>query len=126
LEVAAPACAVRLDEVVVRKRGLRILVQVLHVRVRRRRIEIEVVLLHVLAVVRLAVGEAEQPFLDDGILSVPQRYREAEPLLVVGDAREAVLAPAVGARPRLIVAEVIPRNAALAVVFANGRPLAPT
>ena len=68
------------------------------------RVEVEVVLLHVLAVVALAVGQAEQPLLEDRILAVPQRQREAEQLLVVADAGEAVLAPAVGARARLVVA----------------------
>ena len=45
-----------------------------------RAVEVEVVLLDVLAVVALAVGEAEQPFLQDRILAVPQREREAEDL----------------------------------------------
>ena len=71
---------------------------------RRRRVEVEVVLLDVLAVVAFAVGQAEQPLLEDRVLAVPQRDGEAELLLVVGDAGEAVFAPAVGARARLIVA----------------------
>jgi len=62
----------------------------------RRAVEVEVVLLHVLAMVRLAVGQAEQPFLEDGVLPVPQGQAETELLLVVGDARDAILAPAVG------------------------------
>ena len=85
-------------------RRLRVLVEILHVRVRRRAVEVEVVLLDVLAVVALAVGQAEQPLLEDRVLAVPEREREAEPLLVVGDAGEAVLAPAIGARARLVVA----------------------
>jgi hypothetical protein len=36
-------------------------------------------------VVPLAVGQPEEAFFEDGILPVPQRQREAEPLLVVGD-----------------------------------------
>ena len=70
------AAAVGRDEVAVRIRGLRILVQVLHVRVRRRRVEVEVVLLDVLAVIALAVGQPEGAFLEDRVLSVPQRERE--------------------------------------------------
>ena len=92
-----PAAAVVLDEVGVGEGRLRVLVEVLHVRVRRRGVEVEVVLLDVLAVVALAVGQAEQPLLEDRVLAVPQGQREAELLLVVGDAGEAVLAPAVGA-----------------------------
>jgi len=67
-----------------------------------------VVLLDVLAVVPLAVGEPEEPFLEDGIPAVPERNSETELLPVVGDAGEAVLAPAVGARPRVVVREVRP------------------
>jgi hypothetical protein len=64
--------------------------------VRRRAVEVEVVLLDILAVVAFAVGQAEEPFLQDGVLAVPQRQGEAETLVVVRDAGQAVLAPAVG------------------------------
>ena len=120
--VPAPAAA-GLDEVAVGEGRLRVLVEVLHVRVRRRAVEVEVVLLDVLAVVALAVGQAEQAFLEDRVLAVPQGQGEAEPLLVVGDAGQAVLAPAVGAGAGLVVAEVVPGVAALAVVLADGAPL---
>ena len=90
---------------------------------RRRAVEVEVVLLHVLAVIALAVGQAEQALLEDRVLAVPEREREAEPLLVVGDAGQAVLAPVIGARARLVVAEVIPGVAVFAVVLAHGAPL---
>ena len=64
---------------------------------RRRAVEVEVVLLDVFAVVALAVGQPEQPLLQDRILAVPKRQREAEQLVVVGDSGQPVLAPAVGA-----------------------------
>jgi len=57
----------------------------------------------------------------------PPSYRRqgrAQPLLVVGDPSQAVFAPAVGSRTGLVVAEAIPRVAALAVVLTNGSPLA--
>jgi hypothetical protein len=93
---AATACAVLLHQVRIRKSRLRVLVQELHVGMGRRAVEVEVVLLHVLAVVALAVGEAEQPFLQDRVAPVPQRKCEAQPLLVVADAAKSVFAPAVG------------------------------
>ena len=102
---------------------LRVLVQVLHVRVRRRAVEVEVVLLDVLAVVALAVGQPEGTLLEDRVLAVPQRQREAQHLVVVADAGQAVLAPAVGARPRLVVGEVVPGVAVVAVVLAHRAPL---
>ena len=90
---------------------------------RRRAVEVEVVLLHILAVIALRIGQAEQPFLQDRVLAVPQGEREAEDLPVVADAAEPVLAPAIGPRPRLVVREVVPGIAAGAVVFAHRAPL---
>ena len=123
-EVVTPACPVGVDDLGVRICRLGILVEVLHVRVGRRGVEVEVVLLHVLAVVPLAVGQAEQALLQDRILAVPERQREAQQLLVVRDAGQAVFTPSIGTGPRLIVAEVTPRVAVRAVVLAHGAPLA--
>ena len=97
LHVVLRTTAVRLHQVGVRKRLLWVLVEILHVRVRRRAVEIEVILFHILAVVAFAVREAEEPFLQDGILPVPQSEREAQALFVIGNAGDAVLAPAVSA-----------------------------
>ena len=91
---------------------------------RRSAVEVEVILLHVLAVIALAVGQTEQALLEDGILAIPEREREAEPLVVVGDSSQSVLAPVIRARTRLVVAEVIPGVAVVAVIFAHGAPLA--
>lgn len=124
LEVTAPTGLVGGLEVLVRELRLRVFVEVLHVRVRGRAVEVEVVLLDVLAVVSLGVGEAEHPLLEDRVAAVPQREREAQPLLVVADARDAVLAPAVGARACLVVGEVRPGVTAVAVVLPYGPPLA--
>src|SRR5262249_46588158 len=120
--VPTPALT-RLDDLRVRVRLLGVLVEELHVGVGRGAVEVEVVLLHVLAVVPLRVSEAEQPLLEDRVLPVPQRQREAQVLLVVGDSGEAVLAPPVGPRAGLVVAEVVPGVPALAVVLADGPPL---
>ena len=96
LELLPRPSPVRLDQVAVGKLPLRILVQILHVRVRGRAVEVEVVLLHVLPMVRLAVGEPVQPLLQDGVALVPQRQGEAELLLVIADPPHPVLTPAVG------------------------------
>ena len=85
LELLARPPPVGLHQVAIRKLPLRILVQVLHVRVRRRAVEVEVVLLHILAMVALAVGQPEQALLQNRVPLVPQREGKAQPLLVVGD-----------------------------------------
>src|SRR4030095_1139138 len=105
----APATPpVLLQEIPIRKGGLRILVEVLHVGMGRRGVEVEVALLDVLAVIALRPGEAEQPLLQDGIAPVPERPREAEALVVVRDARDTVLAPAIGPRARVVVRQILP------------------
>ena len=112
------------DQVPVRELALRIAVERLEVRARRRRVEVGVDLLDVLAVVALRAGQPEQPLLEDRVATVPQREREVEPATLVGDAQQAVLAPAVGARPRVVVRLVAPRVAVRRVVLADGAPLA--
>ena len=121
--VAAPA-AVLLEELLIRESLLGVLVEPLQVRMRRRRVEVVVALLHVLAVVALGVGQPEQALLEDGVLAIPQGERKAEAALPVGDAEQPVLAPAVDARPRLLVVEVAPAVAARRVVLAHRAPLA--
>src|SRR5205807_748310 len=115
LELGAAAALTGVNEIRVRERGLRIFVQVLHVRMRRRAVEVEVIFLYFFAVVAFAIGQAEKTLLEDGVLAVPEGEREAELLLVVGDAGNAVLAPAVGAAASLIVAEIVPGVAIFAV-----------
>ena len=68
LEFVAAAAAAGLHQVGIRESRLRILVEVLHVRVRRRRVEVEVVLLDVLAVIALAVGQPNRRSLRIGSL----------------------------------------------------------
>src|SRR5262249_13460629 len=122
-ELMPRALPVGVHEIAVRERPLWILVEVLHVRVRGRRVEVEVVLLDVLAVIALAIGEPEHALFQDRVAFVPQRKSEAQTLRVVRDASEAILAPAIGPRSRLVVAEVVPGVTVLAVVFSNRAPL---
>ena len=97
LELRSGPFAIGADQVLVRVRRLRVLVEHPHVGVGRRAVEVEVVLLDVLAVVALRVGEPEQPLLQNRVAPVPKRKPEAQQLQVVADTREPVLAPAVNA-----------------------------
>src|SRR5205807_3608514 len=98
LRAAAAARAVLVNQFLVRELSLRVLVEELHVGVGRSGVQVEVVLLHVLAVVRLGADAAEHTLLQDGVATVPDGEREAEDLITVAEARDAVLAPAVRAR----------------------------
>ena len=120
---ADAAVAVFRQQLRVGKRTLRIFVEHLQVGMGRRGVEVVVHLLDVFAVVSLAVRQAEQAFLENGIVAVPQRQRKAQTLFAVADAGDAVLAPAVGTRPGVIVRQVFPRIAVGAVVLAHGAPL---
>ena len=122
LEALAVAAAVLLDQPRVGKLALRILVEVLHVRVRRRVVEVEVVLLDVLAVVALVRRQAEEPFLEDRVAAVPEGGGEDEELVAVADAGDAVLAPAIGLAAGQVVRQVVPGVAVGAVVLADGGP----
>src|SRR5262249_14879434 len=102
---------------------LRILVEIFHVGVCWRAIQVKVILLHILAVIALAIGETEQAFFQDWIISVPKRQRETEALMVIANSGEAILAPVISARSGLIVREVSPGVAILAVIFTHRAPL---
>src|ERR1700750_2500092 len=114
---------VRLDQIIVRIRRLRILVQILHVGMRGRTVEVEVVLLYVFSVVALAIRQAEQTFFENGVFAIPKGDAEAQQLHIVADAGETIFTPVIGARSGLVVSEIVPRISILAVIFANGSPL---
>ncbi len=118
-----PPLAVLLHQRGVGEFALRVLVQRLHVGVGRGRVEVEVELLHILAVISLRTGQAEEALLQDRVLAVPEGEGEAEAPLAIGDAQEPVFAPAVGARARVVVREVAPAVAVLGVVLADRAPL---
>src|SRR5271169_6891981 len=87
-------------------------------------VEIPPIFLHVLAVVSLRAGQPERALLQDRVTAVPQRQAQAQPLLHVAEPGQAVLTPPVGARPSVIVRQVIPRLAVRAVVLPHRAPLA--
>ena len=118
--VAPPVC---LDQIAVGIFRLRILVQILHVRVCRRAVEIEIVFFDIFAMVCLAVRQAKHAFFEDGVFPVPQRKRKAQLLLVIADASKTIFAPVIGAGSGLVMAEVVPGITILAIVLANRTPL---
>src|SRR5262249_1315361 len=82
----ARTAAVFLDQPSVRVFSLRILVEIAHPAVGGRGVEVEVVLFHILSVVALIAGESECALLQDRVAPIPERQREAQPLLLVADA----------------------------------------
>src|SRR5580658_150657 len=82
--------AVLADQFRVGELALRIVIAPAVPGVARGRVEVPPVLLDVLAVVALRAGQAEEPFLEYGVIAVPQREAKAEPLLDVAEASQPV------------------------------------
>src|ERR1051325_1439108 len=74
--------------------------------------------------ISLVASQAKEPFFQNRIATVPQCEGETDLLMTVGDARNSIFVPTVGARPRMIVREVIPGTAIRTVVFAHRAPSA--
>jgi hypothetical protein len=79
------ALVIRENQFVIGICDLRVLVQILHVRVGGSAIEVEVVFLHILAMIPLAVCESEQALLQDRIFAIPEAESKTQILLVVGE-----------------------------------------
>src|SRR6516165_4067671 len=112
--------AVLFYKLCVRKCGVRVLVEVLHVGVSGCAVEVEVALLDVLSVVSLVARQAKEPLLQDGITEIPHSHGKADVLMTVADAGDTVLIPAVRSGSGVIVGEVLPSVAMRAIVLANG------
>ena len=54
-------------------------------------IQIEVFLLNVLTMIAFVTVDAEQPFFQNRIASIPERQRETQAALTVGDTQQTVL-----------------------------------
>src|SRR5271163_459806 len=123
LHVVPGTTSVRIYQIGVGKRRVWVLVEILHVGVCRCAVEVKVVLLHILAMVALAVGQPKQSLLENWILAVPQGQREAKVLFVIGNAGDAIFAPTIGARTGMIMGEKIPGVSPLAIILADRSPL---
>src|SRR6516225_9953086 len=89
----------------------------------RRAVEIVIIFFDILAVIALGIGQSEEALLQDRVLSVPQGNSKAQPVVVVAETGQAILAPVIGAGAGLIVGEVVPRIPVLAVVLPDRAPL---
>ena len=79
-----------------------------HVGVAWDAVAVEVELLDVLSVVAFGIRQSEKALFQDRILSVPQCQRQAPAQVIVREACNAVLAPAVGAASCMVVRQIFP------------------
>src|SRR5262249_46223224 len=77
----------------------------------------------VFPVIALAVGQAEQPLLQDRIACVPHRNRETQPLAGIGEAADAVFTPAIRPAAGVVMREIVPGVSVRAIVFPHRSPL---
>ena len=60
-------------------------------------VQVIIIFLDVLAVIALSIGQPERPLLENRVLAVPQGECKAQPLAIMADTGEAILAPMIGA-----------------------------
>ena len=97
-----------LHQVGIRVLGLRVLVESLHVGVGGGGVKVVVALLAVLAMVPLGSRQTKETLLEDGVLLVPQCHGKAETTLSITDAQQAILPPAIGTGPSMVMGKVVP------------------
>lgn len=73
--------------------------------------------------IAFAVGRAEQAFLKDCVVTVPERKRETGPLFLIADASQSVLAPPIGAGAGLVMGEEISDVPVVAIILLHGAPV---
>jgi hypothetical protein len=100
--VEAPP-AVFLDQRGLGELGLRIFTEGTQPGMGGGRVEVVVEFLDTLAVIDLGAGQAEAPFLQDRIATVPEGETEAEAAFAIRVVEESVFAPAVGPAARVVV-----------------------
>src|SRR5258708_21020169 len=106
----------------IRKRGLRIFVQILHVGMSRCRIEVEVILFDVFAVIAFVSGQAKKTLLEDRVLSVPEGQGKTQALVAVTNTGQATFLSTINARLCVIVRKIIPGFSPPAIVLAHRPP----
>ena len=72
----------------------------------------------------LGIGQAEKTFFQKGIFFIPKSNRETDVLVAIAETGDAVFAPAIRSRTRMVVRKIVPGVAVRAVIFANRSPLA--
>ncbi len=63
------------------------------------------IVLEVFAVVALAIGQAKGPLFQDGITAIPKGETKTEQPLLIADAEQAVLSPAVATHAGVLMGE---------------------
>src|SRR6188472_4182167 len=122
LRFVAGTSAVLMDQPLIRKRLLRIVISPAQPGMARQPIEIPPILLHVLAMYSLRPDKAEHALFHDRINAIPQRQRKTQIMMNIRQAGHTVFVPAVRPGSRMIMRKETPGITAVAVVLPHGAP----
>src|SRR6266566_3220174 len=118
------AIVIRFDKIFIGKGVLRVFVQSLHIRMSWGIVEKEIIFFDILPMVAFRIRQAEEPFLQNWIGLVPQGKSKTHESLIVTNTQQAILAPTIGARTRVIMWEVIPCITIDGIILTYSTPLA--
>ena len=119
-----PTPAVLLEQALIGKTLLRILVKPPHEAMGGGIGEMVIVIFNIFAVVPLFISQTKRPLFQNGVLAIPKGKRKAKTTLVIANAQQAIFAPAINTRVRMIVGERSPGIAISRIVFTHSAPLA--
>src|SRR4029450_9636053 len=122
LRLVAGTSAVLINQPLIRKRLLRIVISPAQPGMTRQPIQIPPILLHILAMISLRPGQAEHALLQDRINTVPPRQRKTQIMMNIRQPGHTIFIPSVRPRPRMIMRKEAPGIAIVAVVLAYGAP----
>ena len=83
----------------------------------------EEVILDVFPMVALSITQTKGTFLQDRILTIPQRDAKAEKATLITDTQKTILAPAIGAGAGMVMGEGAPGITTGGIVLPHSAPL---
>ena len=121
--VIQAATVILIEQLLIGKRGVRILVQHAGIGAAGRSVEIVIELFDILAVIPLAIGEPKKPLFKNRVFAVPHGYAKTERFFLIAKTGNTILTPSVGSTTSMIMREIFPCGAVGTVVLANRSPL---
>src|SRR4029453_18546831 len=122
LGLVAGTTTVLIDQPLIGKRLLRVVIPPAQPSVAGQPVEIPPILLDVLAVVSLRSGEAEHALFQDRVDTVPKGKGQTKIMVDVRETGHPVFVPSIGSGSRVIMWKEAPGVAVIAVVLPYGAP----
>src|SRR5688572_22756905 len=91
---------------------------------RRRRVEIIIIFLHIFAMIAFASRQPENSLFKNRVFAIPERERETDFLMAVGNSPNSVFIPAIGTAACVFVRKIIPSRAIGRIILTDSSPSA--